>query len=457
MMSTVERLRNIGIFVCLIGFISLWNIPHTIAARYLFAGLLLVIVVISKPHWKHFFQSNVALLILFAYLIVHLVFFSIDFGSALDNFSSEWLKLILFSILGAGTGLLVPKRHYRILLPLFALAFSVPLLIHVGLSIHEGFVRGNIPWGYFGLSGAQSVSGTHGDLAYAAIPATIFASVFLLYQARNRFEIGLSLVLLAACITSPFVANSRAGTAFVFFALILVLLVNFATKFHESAGRGKRIMGLIAILLGLPAIVMIGSAADPTRWTGVAPRLEMGLKGDPLQIVCEGVDSLRHDLEKEGRVITPEVSQALISIQERQDGARVVTARAGLRLSWANPMGIDQSKEAYQIAIRKVCTPAISLSNTHNGWIDTALAIGIPGAILYLLVLLNFARIGFRHAMARNEINTPYAVALVVTSTIWIIRSLVDSAQRDQMLEMQAFTLTCLAGLVINQKQRLEK
>jgi O-antigen ligase len=116
-----------------------------------------------------------------------------------------------------------------------------------------------------------------------------------------------------------------------------------------------------------------------------------------------------------------------------------------------NPMGINGSKQAYQIAITRFCgkPPAIFISHTHNAWIDTSLAIGIPGAILLLLVMLNYGWQGFRMIKQDNQIN-PFALALFASAGIWILRGVLDSTLRDQMLEMQAFILAFLLATAIN-------
>ena len=451
MISSAGKLKEYLFFVSLFCLLPLWNIQHTIAARYLLAGLLLVIVVASNPNWKDFFRKNTILLIFFFYLIIHLLFFSTDFKVALDNFRAGWMKVILFSILGAGAGLSISKYHPGRLMLYLGVAFSIPLLIHLGFSLHEGLARGAIPWGYRG------VNTFHGDLGYTAFNATIFLSVFFLYQARNHYEKALALFLLSTCIASPLVASTRGGTAFVFILLMFVFLVNLAIKFDDKINLKRQSLGLLAILLVLTAVVKMGSVADPASrgWHGAIARLAMGLKGDPLKINCEGIGVLRKALEDEGQVITPEISKVLQSINDG-DGARVMTARAALKLSAANPMGINQSRNAYQIALSRVCNPKISLSHAHNGWIDTALAIGIPGAILYFLVLLNFARSSFR-SMKLDEITRPYAVALFTMSVMWIIRALIDSTQREHVLEMQVFTITFLSGFIVSHESQLEQ
>ncbi len=442
-MNLISGKMNRYIFLTLFfGLLPIWNIPHTIAARYVLASLLLLIVIISDPGWKEFFRKNLVLLAFFAYLLFHLFFLSNNFESALNNFRAEWMYLVLFSVLGAGTGLVISKDRPSRLMLYLGIAFAVPLLIHLGVSLNEGLNRGAIPWGYWGISEI------HGDLGYTAIHATIFLSVFFLFLAKRAYEKTLALLLLFTCIASPLLASSRGGTAFVLILLIAVFSIDLAIKFEHKLTLKKQLLGIVVVLMCLIAVMKIGAAVDPGRWNGVLTRLQMGLKGNPLQVTCEGVGVLKKALEDEGVVIGPEISQALNSIQDG-DGARVMTARTALVLVGANPLGIDQSKEAYQIALSRVCDPAIRISHAHNGWIDTALAIGIPGAILYFLVLLNFARLGYR-SMRLDGVNKAYAVALFTLSSIWIVRALFDSTQRDQMLEMQVFTIAFLYGFILS-------
>jgi O-antigen ligase len=127
-------------------------------------------------------------------------------------------------------------------------------------------------------------------------------------------------------------------------------------------------------------------------------------------------------------------------------------------LSLNNPMGIDQSKQAYQQAITHYCgaIPKIFIAHAHNAWIDTALAIGIPGAALLLLVLLNYAKIGLI-AFKGHSISSSFGLALFASSSMWILRGLLDSTMRDQMLEMQAFIFATLAGIILTQNNLRSK
>ncbi|OZA13056.1 MAG: hypothetical protein B7Y05_10710, partial [Polynucleobacter sp. 24-46-87] len=101
MPSNLERLQNLIFFPLLFILIPLWNIPHTIAGRYICEGLLLIAVIIYKPNWRLFFSANKVLLIFFAYLLIQLLFFSTNYQQAFSNFRAEWMHFILFSIIGA--------------------------------------------------------------------------------------------------------------------------------------------------------------------------------------------------------------------------------------------------------------------------------------------------------------------------------------------------------------------
>ncbi len=386
---------------------------------------------------------------LFSYLVVQLIFFSTDFKYALDNFVSEWMKLILFSVIGAGSGLLMCKSEPRKLILFFAVAFAVPLLIHLGLFVVEGFKIDRIPWAYRGIADHQNL------LGYTALHATLFSGIFLFFHANNIQEKSLAFLLITAGLASPFIAATRAGTAFALMALFSVFLVAFLSTGHGSRlGHVSKIFWGIVMVILLISAERLGSTVYDENWSKITGRFELGFLGDPLAGACEDTAAIRKELEKDGEAKSAGAASTLQAIAANDgDIARVRAARAAVRLSLANPMGIDQSRDAYRIALRKICSPKFILAHAHNGWLDTALAIGIPGAILYLLVLLNFTRLGLSHIRESDDCQTA-AVALFALSAIWILRGLVDSTQRNQMLEMQIFTICFFYGFLVARKNR---
>ena len=449
--NTIFQLKEYKYYIfylALLSLIPLWNIPHTIAARYMCEGLLLILVLSSALEWKPILSKAKLIILFFAYLFIQLFFYSSDLKSGLSGFKSEWMHFILFSLAGAGAGIIVSKQQSEKALLYLGSAFTLPLLIHLSLSVVKGIEIGAVPWRYWGINEI------HGDLGYTALQAIVLLSAYFLVLAKTRSQRILSCILMLTCIVSPVIAQSRGGVIFALAGIAFTSITYFliAKKKRDFGIKGLLILMSVVICLGF--LVKMGISADPTRWGGVFSRALVGFQGDPNALYCNGIDSLRNSLKANGVAITPQIEAGIKSVEDG-DGARVMAARSGLRMALENPMGINGSKQAYQIAIARFCgkPPAIFISHTHNAWIDTSLAIGIPGAFLLLLVMLNYGWQGFRMTKQGNQIN-PFALALFVSAGIWILRGALDSTLRDQMLEMQAFTFALLLAAALNYQSK---
>jgi hypothetical protein len=440
----IEEYKYYIFYLALFSLIPLWNIPHTIAARYVCEGLLLILTLSFALDWKPILNKSKLVIVFIGYLFIQLLFFSTDLKSGLSGFKSEWMHFILFSLAGAGAGLITSKQKSESILLFLGVAFTVPLLIHLSLSLMKGLEIGAIPWGYWGINEI------HGDLGYTALQAAVLLMTYLLCLAKTRSQYALSLVLLFACITSPVIAQSRGGVIFAIFGITFTGATYFLMAQKKSSFGVKGLVILISTIVCVGFLVKIAISADPTRWGGALSRALVGFHGDPNALYCNGIDSLRSSLQTKGVDITPQIEAGIKSVEDG-DGARVMAARSGLRMALENPMGINGSKQAYQTAITEFCgkPPAIFISHTHNAWIDTSLAIGIPGAFLLLLVMLNYGWRGLQMIRQPEQIN-PFALALFVSASIWILRGILDSTLRDQMLEMQAFILAFLLASAIN-------
>ncbi len=448
MNSSIKNIHKGLFFLSLFALIPLWNIPHTIAGRYICEGILLLTTIFYKPNWKLFFQNVKILLVFFIYLLIHLIFFSKNFNTAFSNFRGEWMHFILFSIIGAGVGLTLGKKNNPKILLYLAIAFSIPLYIHLILFLYKGLSIGAIPWGYWGINEI------HGDFGYPALEAGILLLTFCLYQAQKKSERYLAIALLGFCILSPLLATSRGGTGFTIAGILFVFMYHLLNRSKSKISISKKAAYILATLFLMLGVYKVGMISSPDRWGGIISRLSIGLQGNPSETYCIGIEALKSALKEKGIIITPEIQKGLDSVVDG-DGARMMAARSGSIMALKNPMGIDQSKQAYQQAITAFCgnPPKIFIAHAHNGWIDTALGIGIPGAILLLLVLLKYAQLGYK-ALQENLAGSAYGVALFGSSIMWIFRGLLDSTMRDQMLEMQSFIFALLLGLILSARNK---
>lgn len=443
MRFATARYRDYLFYLALFTLIPLWNIPHTIALRYVCEGLLLLVIFSSSLDWKPVLARSKLLLLFTIYLLIHVLFFSSSLSEGLRGFKSEWMHFILFTIVGAGSGLYLARNKLQNLLLLIGFAFAVPLLIHLSLVLYKGIAMGSIPWDYWGINQI------HGDLAYASLQASILLTVYVLCIAKTRLQYTLSTLLLLACFVSPLIAQSRGGVLFAIGSILFTAAWCFYFKRPKFSLDARTIFVSALTLVCLGFLIKTGIAVDPERWGRSVSRALAGFQGDANVIMCNGVESIITSYHSKNIPITPQIESELDRILNGE-GTRVMVARSSLKLIQEHPMGINGSKQAYQIAVKQFCgkIPAIVVYHAHNGWIDTALAIGIPGALLLFAVMINYAVQGFRLSLVSGPLN-PYGIALFASASIWPLRALLDSTLRDQMLEMQAFVLPLLLTLAM--------
>lgn len=439
--SYLDRYRDKVILFLLLCLAAIWNIPNTIAARYICEALLVILLLTSNIYWIDALKKLKILIIFFVYLLIQLLFFSTDFTAAIKNFKSEWMHFLIFSTIGIGSGIILRKYKNTNILLILGTAFAIPLFIHIFLVAWKLITNGVLPWGYWG------VNTHHADLGYASLQSCILLISFIFFQPSSLREKFLSAAIILICVTSPLIAHSRGGVIFTLLAIVIGISLHL---FFLRKKNQKNIYEILAVILALIIIsitVKIGITTDKNRWQGILTKAEIALNGDPSSVYCNGVESLRDSLVDRGVTLNRDVELALESVVDG-DGARIMAARSGLMLIPENLMGINGSKQAYQNAIKAHCgkNPEIFISHTHNAWIDTSLSIGIIGAILLAYLYFNLMILSFK-SISNNSTNNAYFVALFLTSFLWGIRGILDSTQRDHILEIQAFSLFFLFAL----------
>jgi hypothetical protein len=438
--SQITKVYDWAIYTLLFVLIPVWSIPHTMAIRNIAAGLLLILVIVRNRDWLTFLKESKALILFCIYLIFYLAFISTDFLETAKNINSEWLKFILYSLVGGSIGMWFANHSKNKLFFFLGLSFSAPLLIHLSLFTIESLNTQSIPWGYAGLSLS------HGDLGYSALQGIIFLSVYLFFLSSTKLDKSYSLLLIILMVISVILARSRGGLIFAIFSFTIVSLSFILTT--DRLCKRKKITTIVLMTLSLIIFAKITASTFSDRWQNLDLKVSIGLMGNALDIHCKGADGIRNELLIKGVRITEEIEDTL-SDALTGTAARITTARAGISLLQNNPFGFNASRYGYQIGINKVCKPISEMSNTHNGWIDTALAIGVLGAFIFLIIYLTNIISALKVLSSSLKQDKSVACALFATSLVWLIRNILDTAQRDQMLEIQGFCMALLAGLLL--------
>ena len=428
--------------------IPILSLPHTMAGRNILMVLGVLFLILAGLNWGAY-KGKLILFILFVlYLPYHAFFLSSEVINALKNFRSEWLKFIVFYVLGLGFALIVIRCNiYKSLLWL-GLLFSLPNFVHLTLSLNKFILAPyKFPIGYLGINTM------HGELAYSGLAGIIPLLTFLFFKQSKIFDKFIAVLSVIVIISSLLVAKSRGGILFsvLSFSLIFAIYLYFRLIRINSINYFQVTSYIFSLFILIFCIFSIAQKSDPENWSGIFGRLAMGAKADSLMIACKGVDVLEEEYKQEkgyGKI------QHQIESVKDGDGARMLMAISGFWLMLEYPNGIDQSRQAYKIALERHCNgeASVKFSHSHNGWINTALSIGIFGLSILLLIFFTNMKFGLKNFYNNRQLN-PYAICLFSFSVVWFFRGLLDATMQDQMLEIQAFSIASYFGLVSIKKE----
>jgi hypothetical protein len=443
------KVQKIVFMALLVGLCAIFSLPSTIAIRYSFGVLLLILVVFLRPEWRLIVASNKIFLLFITYIFLHFYFLADHIPNGVFLVNSQWLNFILFSFLGFGVGATCFKYKFKNLYLILGLAFSTPIIIHVFQIFWQWRQSGVMPFGYWGIFPH------HEMLGYAAILTILFIGADFLFHSGGWLRKLMALNVILLCLFSNILANGRAGFVFtIITVLMLVFFANFFIKKSVDISIRKKIgLALAVIFLGVGAI-FIASKYDGGRWKNTISNLTFGFQiKEPLNAVCDGPQVLKnqfHDLSESNDEVEAQINRVF-----NGDGSRTLVALASLEVLKKYPLGIDGSKNSYSIAVDLACGHPryFKLEHAHNGWLNMSFAIGIPGAIIYFLLLLSYTKYAVSFKKERSRDIYPEAVMLSSFAVIWILRAFFDDVHKDHMLQMQGFIMMLLFGYLSNYRK----
>jgi hypothetical protein len=416
----------------------IWVVPNTIALRHaLLVIAFLASVMVIRANAELFTRVKAAifplavLTLLFVWVGIHYVFFSLNPELELKEISSLWVRTFLGFLAAIGLG--ISLRKYPELMKFFYLAVFLTPILNVGSYFYASYLTGVFlpPGAIIFFLFAKIETAYFGAIAGAVAVGNLIQLLSNKSPKRNKkyiflFSAGLILVMASSILSST--KNGVAIQVFLYLFLAMALIGSCVASRQFFNLKNLAVIGLTLLTLGVAAHFHKKTAT--AGWDSVFSDVAVAIDIDKntqwqkaMAVIPAPVNSLGH-----------EVAMNIY--------ARAAWATVGVRLIGQYPFGygsINQSFVGLQ-GIAQIKT--VNLDQTHSGWIDFCLAFGVPGLVIVFLTLLSTVYIGLRNRFYSN-------LAPVVICITLIPFCLIAEMSYKQYFESLIFFIALSASLVV--------
>lgn len=429
------------------GLVVTWCMPHTIAGRLLGLALLAAFTVLlwtrgteSRGLPEAVIRRLLPWIGLSAAALTLWLFgqqWVIGDGAGKSELGSQWLMPLTFALCAYVIAWRAdPARQAR-------LRTSIPRAIALTLAGVTAANVANALWHWHEVS--ATLLPQQPWLYDSAYQFKVFSSQIALYlfllsacdllcrfvngDAMLGFSTRVSVSLAILGVLGILASLSR--NALIVWTLICGLLPILAATGLKRRLRSRRHFGLVlAAACAVAAVCVVGVSLDkrwPSTWDGLTRAWDNSGKD---------LSWVRHWDRS-----------AVLAAQgiERGDGSayeRMTYIMLGARLLIANPLGVGFRRTAFTDALGQRFGPGDYL-HSHSGIVEFGVGAGIPGLALFvvlggLILLLAWRR--WRQSAAWP------AAALVLMTSAYVLRGIVDNTMRNQFAEMAFFVIGFLLG-----------
>ncbi|TBR06774.1 MAG: hypothetical protein EPO47_12630, partial [Rugosibacter sp.] len=362
------------------------------------------------------------------WLVWQAVFISHQTLWALKELNGQWLNALL--ALGLGVLLACSSREKTLLsgatiTTALIGVWVLQAMIAVGQSVTHWWLHGELLRGLVPLTGGKLEMSFILNMLLAALTVDL---LFRACHARRFLQLPWKAVIGAAAIslTSLYLAGARNGAiGLLFLAVSASLLYSIHRVRHQGVRRGV-LSG--AMLLALVMSLAVISYQADKRWPAFMESTALGWDIDG-QSAWRDIDHALLPVMKSGVAV------------DASAYTRVAFIHAGLRLIGELPLGVGYGRNAFVHALRETGSDA-QVGHAHSGWIDLGIGAGIPAVVLWLLFMGSLMVTGgVRYFRDQN----PHGLWLLFLASGYLGRMVIDSVNRDHMLQMFLF----LAGYLL--------
>jgi hypothetical protein len=406
----------------LTGYIVFHSIPGTGAVRSLF--LLLMIGGLARHSWlarpalkwPPFDMVGKTLLLLTAWLAFQSAFLAVDGPETLKTFAVEWPKNLLLAVIGiwlARAAMFAQKGKWVFIAVFYG--FFAHVIGTLGYQAWHLLANGKLylRMGLLGNYGYVSpfLDGTFA-IAFADAASRVCFNRPLLPLSARKLGVVFFLCLLALLVLSPKASLLNA----------LLMLGLFAVVTAIRGHRYRRQVVAIALVAAV-GLATVGAVVQG-RWSGA-------------------IESIRYGQEIEAHKTWMGTGEPLPQKIDESFYLRAAWGTVGLRGLGEHPLGRGYGSNAFgrYLADRYGVQGAVS---SHSGWLDFALANGIPGLLLLLAVSATLCARGWTAFVNHAGVG---GLALAFITVSYISRCMFDGLMSTSKLMAFALVSAVLWGL----------
>ena len=429
---------------------AIWSLPETILIRNLCLMIGSLIGIYQIYYYYDFLWSKKAIsvwliLTLFIWMTIHLLFLSNGFELQYAEYTSIWKRSFLGFLYAVGLGLGLANastKAHKVTWPIFYAGLLAPTLIYIFkyLMINGGqWIGISIPE-YFQLYQWGSSKYYIAKTAYVGfcIPVAAVALGQLYYQVRDQLSLTwLSLIYLFTLILVLFIflnENIKNGIVYLFL-LILIFSVLVSIKCFKSMP--LRTISLILIIGLTLGISLVSHIQNNQSWKTFFSDAKIAIQTEKLENWKCGVQLgfPKNELGIEIPVTNYE---------------RIAWSIEATKLVAKYPLGYGLVERSFRYR-GKLLWPNSCLTQSHSGWLDLALGIGIPGMVLVFGALFfslkNLIQFPYQKSIYLRVWGSMLTWALLSFLLIWCTTEISQKIFLDELIFFLSIGGGFVAGL----------
>jgi len=429
---------------------AVWALPETILIRHicLIVGALLSLWTIYQ-YRRSFFQRRAIpvwlIATLFAWATFHLFFLSNDFAAQYEEYTSIWKRTALGAIFALGFGIALStysrkkESKGKVVWAMIYLGLLAPILIYIvkyvltNYGVQKGWVFPDYWKLYYGSLPFYIPKTAYVCFCLPTLAVALGQLAHNIHQ-HQAFKWA-NLVYLATIPAVLFVfygENIKNGVVYsaVLLALFLGLLI--FRNFRRYWLIKLLTLGLVLVIAGL---FVVNSVQKNDSWRTLSADIK----------IARDTQTYSHWKSSGAQALPNNEFGTMVSVTNYY---RLAWGKEGIKLIIQNPLGYGLIERSFG-HLAKINWPDSNLHQSHSGWIDLTLGLGIPGFLLIFTVLLSLLYQLAKLANSADIVANPYPLvvwwALFSLLIMWCTTEISQKVYFDDLI----FWLSLGVGLCL--------